>query len=189
LKVKVIEEAGYESAMLGISLSYNSTPERSKTIAPSLAHKNGGHSKFLESMMIWIEVDFPRDMWSESDTYRISTKQSESTMHTLNKRHLTQNDFDKTIPDKLIEIVNEQIDLYNQKKIGIDELKHCLPEGFLQKRIWCMSYKTFQNIYNQRKNHRMPQWNMFLYRVLSEIQHPEFIVKQVELEKESLLKT
>jgi len=104
---KVILEAGYEPAMIGVSLSWASNVERAKQIAPNLAHKQGGHNKFLESIMIWIDTDFPRDLWSEADTYRISTKQSESTMHTLSKRHLTQEDFDKPIPEKMIEIVNK----------------------------------------------------------------------------------
>jgi len=178
VEVKILKESGYEEAMLGISLSWASNPERAKQIAPNLAHKQGGHNKFLESIIIWLDVTFPRDIWSEADTYRLSTKQSESTMHTLNKQYLTQENFDKPIPQEIIDVLNKQIDRYNKKEIGIDDLKHCLPEGFLQRRIWCMSYKELQNICFQRGRHKMPQWKVFIDSVLEQIEHPEFIIKK-----------
>lgn len=183
MKVKVLSEHGYEEAMLGISLSYNSTTERAKQIAPNLAHKQGGHAKFLESMYVWLDVTLPRCVWQEADTYRISTKQSESTMHTITKRKLTADDFeDGEIYHRTLDYLNGLISLYkeNKDKETFLRIKYSLPEGFLQRRIWCMSYKTLQNVYYQRINHRMPQWKNMLQVVLSELEHPEFIVKNNE---------
>ena len=54
-----------------------------KEISEKLHDKDEGHNKFLESIIIWAEVTAPRYWWQEADTYRLSTKQSESTMHTL----------------------------------------------------------------------------------------------------------
>ena len=55
-------------------------------------------------------------------------------------------------------------------------LKNSLPEGFLQQRIWLLSYKTLQNIYKQHANHRLSEWQGFLIAVIRQIEHPEFIL-------------
>ena len=183
MEIEVIGEYGYEQAMLGISLSFNSTIEKSYQVAKSLAHKQGGHNKFLESIQLWIDVDAPRDWWQNADTYRLSTKQSESTMHTITKRLLNQDDFENDIYACTLVCLNYDIALYqrsveNELKDSLSfNIKNNLPEGFLQRRIWNMSYKCLQNIYNQRKNHKLPQWHRFLDTVLSQIEHPEFIIK------------
>jgi hypothetical protein len=177
MQVNKLEEHGYESAVYGFSLSYNTSIERTKKILPKYAFGIPGESKFLESIILWVEVNTSRALWSEMDTYRISTKQSESTMHTLGKRPLVMEDFEYPLPEGMLEIVNNQIILYKEKKIKKHQLKNSLPEGFLQKRVWCFSYKTLQNIVNQRKDHIMPQWNEFIDQLISQIDHPEFIIK------------
>lgn len=186
MKVNVIGEFGYEQAMLGISLSWASNVERSKEIAPNLAHKQGGHNKFLEMIYLWVDVTLPRGVWQEADTYRLSTKQSASTMHTITKRSLTQQDFERPIFQPTLDHINFLIKKYSEtkdKQIFLD-LKNELPEGFLQRRIWCFSYKTFQNIYHQRINHKLPYWKIFLETVLKQIEHPEFIVKDYHIAEE-----
>lgn len=173
-----LSESGYEEAMLGISLSWASNPERAKEIAPRLAHKQGGHNKFMESIIVWLDITAPRYWWQEFDTYRLATKQSGSTMHTLVKRHVTQDDFEHHINEDHIEYLNRLIDLYNMEKSSdlFLQLKANLPEGFLQRRIVCLSYKTLQNMYHQRKNHRLPEWRTFF---AVELDHPEFIVEKI----------
>ena len=185
--VQVLKECGYEEAVLGFSLSYNSTIERTKQILPKYAFGMPGENKFLESIVIWLDVTAPRYWWQEADTYRVgSTKQSESTMHTLTKRAITLDDFEGVfIDDTYIDSLNSLIALYRNNNLngGLSTLKGALPEGFLQRRIWCINYKCLQNMYNQRKNHRLPQWHYFLDTVLSSIEHPEFIRKVVDGDK------
>jgi hypothetical protein len=182
LKAKILSEHGYEEATLGISLSWASNVERSKQIAPNLAHKQGGHNKFLEMIFIWMDVEFSRGVWQECDTYRVgSTKQSASTMHTITKGSLTQENFEYPIFNPTLEYINQLIALHNASDAGKKELflqiKNNLPEGFLQRRIWCVNYKTLQNIYHQRINHKLPQWKNFLNSIMHDLEHPEFITK------------
>ena len=176
MKVKVLEEHGYESASYGFSLSYNTSTKRAKEVMNKLAFKGGGENKFLESIYIWTSVDTARTIWQEADTYRISTKQSESSMHTINKRLLTMDDFEYELPEGMLEIVNRELTKLMNKEIPIEKFKNCLPEGFLQEREWCFNYKTLQNMYNQRKNHRMPQWREFFEQLIPQLEHPEFII-------------
>jgi len=60
------------------------------------------------------------------------------------------------------------------------EIKNNLPEGYLQRRIVNLNYKSFRHMYEQRFDHKLPQWQMFLKSVLSSIQYPEFIIKDYQ---------
>ena len=176
MNIKVLNEAGYEAAVLGFSLSYNTSLERTKSILPKYAFGIPGENKFLESIQIWIDINAPVFWWVEFDTYRVGiTKQSESTMHTLKKSKLTRDNFEYVINFEQLDYLNAMIE---NGGTPIEILKNCLPTGFLQRRIVSMNYKCLQNIYNQRHNHRLPQWKYFCSEMLKQIEHPEFIIKE-----------
>lgn len=177
MEIKILNECGYEESALGFSLSYNTSIERAKELLPKYAFKNNGENKFLRSMHVWLDITEPRFVLTELDTYKISTvRLSSSTMHTLSKRHVTQEDFEYPLREGTLKDVNKLIDDFNAKKIGIEKLKNGLPEGFLQRIVFNCNYANLQNMYYQRKEHRLPQWRIFLDSVLSQIQHPEFII-------------
>lgn len=186
MKVSIIKEEGYDIAMFGLGLSHGLTSEfsydqflrnidlrvRADAVAQNLAHKGCGHNKFLETMQVWLDIDAPRYFWQEFDTYRVGTsKQSESTMHTIKKRALTQDDFDMPIGAEMLVLVNALVTASH----SIDSIKNCLPEGFLQRRIISTNYKTLQNIYKQLASHKLQCWKMFCIELTKHIDHPEFI--------------
>lgn len=165
-------------ALFGIGLSYGLTSEMedarvlSRTpmyeglmkVARRLAHRQGGHNKFLETIMFSLDVDAPRYWWQEFDTYRVGvTKQSESTMHAITKRPLTSDDFEGGMADIILHSLNSA--RAEAEALGDDtrmlNMKRYLPESFLQRRIVCLNAKALQNMYNQRKNHRLPEWRYF----------------------------
>lgn len=169
MKVQVLKEAGFEEALLGLSLSYNSEP--SERVADNLAHKQGGHNKFLESVMVWLDITAPRYWWAQADTYRVGiTKQSESTMHTILRRHLTDEDFEGGCHPGILQLLNEAIEAGS-----FDWIKHHLPESFLQRRIVCTNYKTLQNMEAQRRTHRLKEWQFFLDAIKSQLSKSEWI--------------
>lgn len=179
IRVKKLLEAGRDEALYGMSLSHGlhvkpiseeERTERKETRAEKLALMQGGHNKFLEHIMVWLEVQAPRYWWQQADTYRIASKQSESTMHTILHRHLTPEDFIDPPPQSWIDDLNQLIDERN-----LDRVKRWLPEGFLQMREWLLSYKTIQNIWNQRQTHKLVEWQDFLGSVLEQIEHPEYV--------------
>ena len=174
--VNKLEEAGYQSALFGLSLNKNQPLENMPDVAKKLCNKSGGHNKFLESIIIWLDVTAPRYWWQDADTYRLSTKQSQSTNHTILKRPLCKEDFeDCAISDSYLNELNAYVDSKN-----FLTLKKKLPEGFLQRREWCMSYKTFLNIVQQRKNHMLPQWRSFIDQVIEQMDHKELVIHALE---------
>lgn len=192
MEVIVRKETGYNLALEGIGLSFNVDDlDRLNKVAKKLAFKDGGHNKFLESMTVWIDIDAPRFWWAEFDTYRVgTTKQSESTMHTMTHGILTQDDFEYRIYDVTLALLNEAIAVYQHAKLQklkdrlFLEIKNNLPEGFLQRRIVCTNYKVLKNIVQQRKNHRLPEWKIFIKSLEGQLEHAEFIgltkVKEIE---------
>lgn len=185
MKVKLLKECGYKEAVLGFSLSYNTSLERTEAILARYAWGVPGESKYLESIQLWIDVVAPRFWWQEADTYRVGTsKQSESTMHTICKAPLTQDNFEFQVADETIDRLNFFIKRYKSATEPDERLdcflriKNELPEGFLQRRIWNMNYKVLQGIVLQRYKHRLPQWRVFCDTLLSSVEHPEFIRKE-----------
>jgi hypothetical protein len=184
MEVKVLEEAGYDQALRGMAYSYKDRSlesslwwegQREKGVrrAEALSNKDGGHNKFLESIQVWIDVEGSRAFWSEFDTYRVgTTKQSESTMHTLSKRAPTFEDFEVGTPHSIILAFMQCWVDYNR---DVTALKQSLPEGFLQRRIVCTNYKVLRNIIAQRTGHRYKWWDVFINEVVSQLQHPTLV--------------
>ena len=171
MKVVVLNEAGYDEAMLGLSLSYNQPVENMPTVANKLAHKDDGHNKFLESIVVWLDITAPRYWGQQFDTYRIGvTKQSESTMHTLRQHRLTQDNFAHTVPDQWLNWINSALD-----NASLSYIKGLLPEGFLQRRIVCTNYKALRHIIKQRKNHRLSEWQFFISEIRQQVRYPHWL--------------
>lgn len=181
MKISILKEAGYLEALYGLGLSYDLTSDISfedfcndkdlitkmRFVSQKLYDKEGGHNKFLESIYVWIDITAPRFLHSEIDTYRIgSTKQSQSTMHTLLKNPFTQDMFEYPIPQSTL----NYLEILRQEK-DFMMLKNLLPEGFLQRRIWVVNYKTLRNVLHQRKNHRLEQWKDFCKFIYANIEH------------------
>lgn len=196
MKVRILNESGYDQALLGMSLSFMEegknidkwfTSEKSysmKKLALTQSHKDGGHNKFIESMQMWIAVKAPRGWWQEADTYRIGmTKNSASTMHTIQRRPLTLNDFEYYTDIRMITIFNEILNqvtdnFTNKQRLQGESLQHVkwnLPEGFLQTRIMNCNYKTLRNMILQRKSHYLLQWQYFINEIKKQCSYPELL--------------
>jgi hypothetical protein len=172
MKVIKLNECGYSEALLGTSLSRNQPPENMIPVCKKLAPMGNGHSKFMEFIAVWLDITAPRYWWQQMATYRIGNSWlSESTMYTITKRLLNQEDFEYPVTIEILHSLNNLIENGN-----LEEVKNNLPEGFLQRRIMVTNYKALKNIYDQRKNHKLKEWHIFLDSVLEQLEHPEFIL-------------
>ncbi len=180
--LKILKESGYDQALLGLSLSYNKPIQDMKKLSRVLYKKDGGHNKFLESICIWLDTKMPRYWWQEFDTYRVGvTKQSESTIHTIFKRELTQDDFVEDVNKLLLNSLNTVIVMYQRADNKEDKeklfrwIKRNLPEGFLQRRIICTNYKALRGIIKQRENHKLGEWIYFCNYIKDMCEYKEFL--------------
>ena len=187
--IETFQDYGLEQAVMGLSLSHHDRavpiPEwwteekraRGWKVAGRLAHRQGGHNKFLESCVVQMTINAPRYWWSEFDTYRVGvTKQSESTMHTLEKRMPTVNDFSDNTP---LTIIVAFISVWKSYKIterkDISALKAALPEGYLQRRQVTTNYKAIQNVVAQRATHRLKEWAVFCESLRERLSEPGWV--------------
>jgi hypothetical protein len=196
MKIQVLHEAGYEWALAGTSLSFKDEAisfdewwtkekfEQMKKTCKGMAFKDGGHNKFLESMQIWVFIKAPRGWWQEFDTYRVgTTKNSASTMHTIQKRPVNLFDFEKGTDDRIINIFNDILieitDNFNNVKMlsnkRLQRAKWNIPEGFLQSRIVNTNYKVLRNMFLQRKTHRLEQWQFFITEMRNQLQYSKYL--------------
>jgi hypothetical protein len=122
------------------------------------------HRKFLRQIVINAVFEAPRYAWQEIDTYKVATvRNSCSTMHKLGHRELTPDDFaERDILPSLLEELNS---LGRRYRDGGKEdyqlvvrMKRLLPEGFLQRAGYHMSYETALAMFRHRANHRLAEW-------------------------------
>lgn len=137
------------------------------------------HRKFLRQIIIQADLTLPRYIWQEVDTYKVATvRNSCSTMHKLGHRDLTEDDFqDRDVFPYVLNVLNAAATCYRDKQafvIGqakqeailtlegydiVRWMKKHLPEGFLQKATYLMSYETALAWIRQRRNHRNKEWS------------------------------
>jgi hypothetical protein len=157
-----------------------------KKLSQALTKGGSEHCKHLRLIQVWIDMELPRYIWQEFDTYRFVEKVSCSTMHKLMSYNLNETMFEGNLfNDKVVDNQNYLVDdltLVNLKdlieeykkssnatsKIQIKlEVKRKLPESFLQRRTLNTNYQQLLNIYHQRKNHELPEWKPICEWILS----------------------
>lgn len=168
--VQILNECGYFPALLGLSLSYNQDVGKMPAVAGKLKDKYVGHNKFLESIYLWVDVTAPRYWWAQADTYRLTTKQSESTMHTIMRNEFTDEDFEGGMMPEILNILNA----YRDEK-NFDAIKRYLPESYLQRRVWVMNYMVLKNIIRQRETHKLEEWQYFINQMKEQVENPELL--------------
>lgn len=184
MKIKTLEVAGIGPAIHAMRNPYDSWDKsdtvhgrvgtKDKELSERLANAGPEHCKHLRMCQVWAEITAPRYWWTQFDTYRHGVeKVSCSTMHRLTARPLTLDDFEETPTgkrshalDELIKYLNELMDGYNTKTD--DRKLQCwsyliqmLPQSYLQRRTVMVSYAALRSMYNQRKGHKLKQWQQF----------------------------
>ena len=186
MEIRTLEVAGFEPAMRAMrnpKNSHSKNDTHGKNIGPddtelSLKLQKAGpeHCKHLRQIVVWFDITAPLTFHKQLDTYRFGVEKiSTSTMHKLMSRKLTADDFEPCNVDcygerllETIDYLNELIEAYNKEE-DQDEKKRLweyaiqiLPESFLQTRTVMMSYAALRNIVNQRKGHKLRNWEQFI---------------------------
>lgn len=180
MNVRILNEYGLNEALLGLGLSFGKTANLTIPLdldvraamfnrAEKLAGLGLGHDKFLRSIVVVLDINAPLYWWSEFDTYKVGTvAQSESKMHTLLKKPLTQDSFEDPIWLHLLEYLERM-----RQEGYFHILLNNLPMSFLQRRIVTCNYAVLRNIYSQRSKHKLPQWQEFCLYLYRNLKCPE----------------
>ena len=146
-------------------------------LAKSLIKAGSSDRKFMRMIHVQADVTAPLYWWKEYDTYKVgTTANSCSTMHTIQKKELTLEDFSLnhlTSADgttemlHIIGFINDQIKSYNRENEAMFKKNYwwniiqTLPSSFNQMRTIDLDYETLFSIYHQRKNHKLDEWKEF----------------------------
>lgn len=187
MRFDYIQVWGFEAALRGMRNPLNSHSrsdsvfgygpsvvigEKDMELCQKLICGGSEHRKFLRMIHVQMDITAERFWWSEFDTYSVGvTSNSQSTMHTIHRRDLTEEDFGLTgvignpIAEEafynLLEQLNRLITEYrlNRTVENLLAVKELLPESFLQTRTVDFTYEALFNIIAQREHHRLPHWN------------------------------
>lgn len=183
VKVEIQEVAGIQSAMEAMRLSFDSHSAQEQMISSkadngfdtyfawkddvellkALVQRGDSHAKVARMIQVWMDITAPRYWWQEFDTYAVGvTRMSQSSIHTLGKRKLTEDDFSNGIFPEIIDYLNaiQGSDIPRVDKMKI--MKKNLPESFLQRRIVNINYQALRHIYFDRVGHKLYEWSIFL---------------------------
>lgn len=141
---------------------------------------NAAHAQFLTGIVVNFDLTFSNKAWVEAERYRfLNFVSSQSTMHCITKFGLRAQ-CNEYVDERIIAIVQEYIDLYNSltaqdeetiefKKNLYLKILYNLPPGFQLTARMTTNYRCLLNIYNQRHDHRLPEWREFCNQLLEEL--------------------
>lgn len=167
------------------------------SLAERLCKAGRNHRKFMRMWYVYADITAPRYLWSEFDTHRFGVeKNSESTVHTLYKEDITDDLFEfdfENSPECAVTAMRATqealCELQKEFKAASDPkeknyyrrlMKQILPESFLQRRFVCMNYEALRHMYEERKNHRLPEWNKIFVDWVKTLPYNEFITNEFE---------
>ena len=154
------------------------TAELTKGIKACLNCPTGeGHDNALNGIIVQFDLTFSQKAWVELQRYHfIDFVSSCSTMHKLQNMNPRQQ-CNRYVDPRTIDVLQEKIDEYNRllkaKKeqgfaIADEELKRArlemlynIPSGFELTAAMTTNYRQLKTIYQQRRNHALPDWQMF----------------------------
>lgn len=154
---------------------------------------NGAHGQWLTGVRVAFDLTCTNKMWVEAERYRfLEFVSSQSTMHRICKFNLDEA-YCKYVDSRVIEIMKEKVDEYNQlcdyilsisdnteeylniKKQKYLEILYTNPAGFELTARLTTNYRCLLNIYIQRWDHRLPEWREFCAELLKLPKFPELV--------------
>ena len=154
------------------------TAELTKGIlACSTCPTGTGHDNFLKGIIVQFDLTLSEKAWPEAQRYHwLDFVSSCSTMHKLQAMK-PKDCCNRYVDPRVIDVLQEKIDRYNwlvatnkkpEYSINPDEIKEArlemlynIPSGFELTAAMTTNYRQLKTIYQQRRHHALPDWQMF----------------------------
>jgi hypothetical protein len=152
--------------------------------AISLANaEGGGHNQFLSGIVVSFDLTCSNKMWVELERYRFITfVSSQSTMHRIAKFDL-ENSYNEYVDQRMINMMQRFKREYEENPTPENYLRllYNNPAGFELTARLTTNYRCLRNVYEQRKNHRLPEWRKFCEWIETLPYAEELIIKKDSL--------
>lgn len=135
--------------------------DRTKSLAGC---KTGtGHDQFLTGIVVQFDLTFSIKAWVEAERYHFfDFVSSQSTMHRATKFDIAKQ-CNEWVEQGIIRVVKNLVAHYNLNPTEENYLRvlYNVPVGFRLTAGMTTNYRQLKTIYQQRKNHRLPEWREF----------------------------
>lgn len=129
--------------------------------------RNGGHEQFLTGILVSFDLTFSNKAWVEAERYRfLNFVSSESLQHRCTKFDIKEQ-CNEYVDPRIVDILEEYVARYNElqdpvkKRLQYLRILYNIPSGFRLTARMTTNYRCLKNIYRQRKEHRLPEWQTF----------------------------
>lgn len=131
-----------------------------------------GHDNFLNGIRVAFDWTFSNKLSVELERYHfLDFVSSQSTMHRITMFNLKEQ-CNRYVDGRIIDIIQSKINEYNRLKSIKNpnekilqelylEILYNIPSGFQLTARMTTNYRQLKTIYQQRKNHRLPEWREF----------------------------
>ena len=189
MKFEHTETFGWETAFRGLrnpALSYDKADSKWDTVpfsdepvfiigpndrdlAMRMTQNGSPHNKFARQIFVGVDITAPMYWHKEMDTYRNGVeKDSCSTMYRIMAKPFTAEDFEACENEPWLEEVLGYLNGYRDSwlitkdKATWYSVIKLLPSAYLQRRTFTFSYAALKNICEQRKGHKLREWQDFI---------------------------
>lgn len=145
------------------------------------------HNNFLCGIIVQFDLTATNKFWVEFERYHfVDIISSQSTMHRISKFDLEKSYIKHTNPE-VIKIMRKLVEEYNQiedkqsqeAKDKYLEILYTNPAGFQLTAGITTNYLQLKTIYQQRKNHRLPEWREFC-EWIETLPHAEWVIGEID---------
>lgn len=122
-----------------------------------------GHDQFLTGIVVQFDLTFSIKAWTEAERYHFfDFVSSQSTMHRAAKFDIAKQCIEYVDP-AAIDLCKRLAVEYNANPTPENYLRllYNIPVGFRLTARMTTNYRQLKTIYQQRKNHRLPEWREF----------------------------
>jgi hypothetical protein len=154
---------------LSEDFEYNTVYDIDRLAKLGKTKAGSGHDQALTGIIVQFDLTFSNKAWVELQRYHfIDFVSSQSTMHRISKFDL-DNQYNEYVDQRIIVIMNELKNKYNQTNSPEDYLKllYSNPAGFQLTARLTTNYRQLKTVYSQRSNHRLPEWREFCKWILT----------------------
>lgn len=122
-----------------------------------------GHDQFLTGIIAQFDLTFTIKAWTEAERYHfLDFVSSQSTMHKIAMFDI-EKQCNEYVDMTIVETVKHYVRQYKHNPTVENYLRilYNVPVGFKLTAGMTTNYRQLKTIYQQRKNHRLPEWKQF----------------------------
>lgn len=166
---------------------FNANKHVKRALKLSKAPLNSGHVSFAKGIVVNMDITFTNKAWIEFQRYHFADIiTGMSTMHRISKFDLDEA-FNEYVDPKIIERLKELQEVYLLTKDKEDYLKllYSTPAGLEMTGRVTTNYLQLMNMWQQRHNHRLPEWRAFCDELLVKLPlFKEFLIANGSIKEE-----